>query len=365
LAALTKCSGATSGTLYWRGIGSDTLDESDLAGNATEEYIYFNGQKIARRDVPSNGIHYYFSDHLGSHGVVENATGTVCEQDIDYCPFGGAEHDYCPNVAQNYKFTGKERDNESGLDYFEARHYNSAIARFLQTDPSSAGADASNPQSLNRYSYVNNKSLTMVDENGLWPTWYHNQIIEWNFKQYGSRAVAILEATSKAADSPSGQLPSLAYIHGMSNGLLFQSTGEATQLSLGFINENLTNAVMMQIAFEKQGGSGYGDATWIFFGLALHTATDMQSPEHKGAQPWVPDPAGALIHGIREGLSARSSAADDTEARYLANVAAARLWQMFLIQLSEERKKTQPKPEEPSPDTPPVSPTEGNSDWRR
>ena len=44
---------------------------------------------------------------------MENATGSACEQDIDYYPYGGVQNDYCPNVAQNYKFTGKERDAES------------------------------------------------------------------------------------------------------------------------------------------------------------------------------------------------------------------------------------------------------------
>jgi RHS repeat-associated protein len=177
LAALTKCSGATSGTLYWRGIGSDTLDESDLAGNATEEYIYFNGQKIARRDVPSNGIHYYFSDQLGSHGVVENALGTVCEQDIDYYPYGGAEHDYCPNVAQNYKFTGKERDAESGLDNFGARFYSSALTRFSSPDPVVLSQQLGDPQTLNKYSYVFNRPTVLVDPDGQWPGWYHKIII--------------------------------------------------------------------------------------------------------------------------------------------------------------------------------------------
>ena len=72
----------TSGTLYWKGTGSDTLDESDLSGNQLEEYVYFNGQRVARRDLPSNAIHYYFSDHLGTHGVIENATATIWQANI-------------------------------------------------------------------------------------------------------------------------------------------------------------------------------------------------------------------------------------------------------------------------------------------
>jgi RHS repeat-associated protein len=173
--ATTACppSGA-SGTLYWKGAGSDALSETDLSGNVLATYIFFNGQRIARND--SNGLHYYFSDHLGTHGVVENATGSLCEQDIDYYPFGGVENDYCSTpAAQHYKFTGKERDSESGLDYFGARHYASSMGRWMVPDwaakPTAVPyAMFGNPQSLNLYSYVGNNPLMHADPDGhCWP----------------------------------------------------------------------------------------------------------------------------------------------------------------------------------------------------
>lgn len=107
-----------------------SIFESSLTGTNQEEYIFFNGQRIARRDVGTGAIHYYFSDHLGSHGVVDtvSSSGTItCDQDIDYYPYGGVEHDYCGSVQQHYRFTGIERDSESGLDYFGARHYASTM----------------------------------------------------------------------------------------------------------------------------------------------------------------------------------------------------------------------------------------------
>lgn len=172
--ATTPCpTSGTGGTLYWRGIGADTLDESDLSGNPEEEYVFFNGQRFARRDVTSTGatiaVHYYFSDHLGSHSVITNAAGTQCEQDIDYYPYGGGEHDYCATpVAQNYKFTGKERDAESGLDNFGARYDASSMGRFMSADPVFISADRlTDPQSLNLYAYVRNNPLSLVDPTGL------------------------------------------------------------------------------------------------------------------------------------------------------------------------------------------------------
>jgi RHS repeat-associated protein len=159
------CASGATGTLYWRGLGSDPLSETDLAGNVQNTYVFFNGQRIARRDS-SGLIHYYFSDHLGTHGVVENATASNCEQDIDYYPYGGVENDYCPNVAQNYKFTGKERDSESGLDYFGARHHASALGRFTAPDQPFADQHVASPQSWNLYSYVLNNPLKHIDPNG-------------------------------------------------------------------------------------------------------------------------------------------------------------------------------------------------------
>lgn len=68
-----------------------------------------------------------------------------------------------------YKFTGKERDAESGLDYFGARHYASTMGRFMSPDPSGLMfADPTNPQSLNLYSYALNNPLKFTDPNGLY-----------------------------------------------------------------------------------------------------------------------------------------------------------------------------------------------------
>jgi RHS repeat-associated protein len=166
------CANGATGTLYWRGAGSDPLSETDLAGAIQNNYIFFNGQRVARRDA-AGLIHYYFSDHLGTHGVVENATGTTCEQDVDYYPYGGVENDYCnsTSVPQNYKFNGKERDTESNLDNFGARYFPSNIGRFMTPDWSAKPqgvpyAVLGDPQSLNLYAYAGNNPMSRRDPNG-------------------------------------------------------------------------------------------------------------------------------------------------------------------------------------------------------
>ncbi len=69
------------------------------------------------------------------------------------------------------QFTGKERDTETGLDYFGARYYGSNMGRFLTPDWSATPtpipfANVASPQTLNLYSYVNNNPLNRIDPLG-------------------------------------------------------------------------------------------------------------------------------------------------------------------------------------------------------
>jgi RHS repeat-associated protein len=152
--------------LYWYGGGSASLDETDGTGSTTNsafnEYVFFDGARTARRNT--GGVYYYFADHLGTaREIVQSGSTTPC-YDADFTPYG-VEMPNTNTCAQNYKFTGKERDTESGLDNFEARYDSSSTGRFLSPDP--LGGHFMNPQSLNRYAYVHNNPLNLIDPNGL------------------------------------------------------------------------------------------------------------------------------------------------------------------------------------------------------
>jgi RHS repeat-associated protein len=173
-----KNTGAVS--LYWYDTSGNVLDETVGNGNLTSEYIYFGGKRIARRDA-DNSIHYYFSDHLGSASVLTDAVGTMSlcpaanspmnyttiptgEEESDYYPYGG-EMVLCDRKPQHYKFTGKERDSESGLDNFDFRYYSSSLGRFMKPDEALLW-DRGDPQSLNLYSYVENNPVSNTDPDG-------------------------------------------------------------------------------------------------------------------------------------------------------------------------------------------------------
>jgi RHS repeat-associated protein len=65
-----------------------------------------------------------------------------------------------------HKFTGKQRDSESGLDNFGARFDSSNIGRFTSPDPGNAGASEDAPQSWNAYSYLENNPTNVTDPDG-------------------------------------------------------------------------------------------------------------------------------------------------------------------------------------------------------
>ncbi len=155
----------TAGKLYWYGTDGNVVAESDLAGNITDEYIFFGGERVARVDSQGK-VDYYLADHLGSSRVVTDANGNILD-DCDFMSFGD-EQCVASSSGNTYQFTGKERDSESGNDYFSARYYSSGIGRFMSPDPAGKGAvNLSNPQSWNAYSYAVNNPTTLTDPTGL------------------------------------------------------------------------------------------------------------------------------------------------------------------------------------------------------
>ncbi|MFZ0320177.1 MAG: RHS repeat-associated core domain-containing protein [Candidatus Sulfotelmatobacter sp.] len=145
-------------------VGATDLDEA-----AYEEYIFFNGDRIARVDRPSGTVHYYFSDQLGSASVIASASGGVQEQYF-YYPYGGMQSSVGSD-PNHYKFNGKERDTESGLDNFGARFDSSSLGRFMTPDWAAKPitvpyAKFGDPQSLNLYSFVENSPINRIDPDG-------------------------------------------------------------------------------------------------------------------------------------------------------------------------------------------------------
>jgi RHS repeat-associated protein len=134
-----------------------------------------------------SGTRYLTVDNLGNTRVVTDGVKVVTTQTAangaikaryDYAPFGeevasnfggrSAIPGYTTSDTTHQKFTSKERDAESGLDYFGARYYGHAQGRFTSCDPITVSKkQLVNPQRWNLYAYVINNPLSLYDPDGL------------------------------------------------------------------------------------------------------------------------------------------------------------------------------------------------------
>jgi RHS repeat-associated protein len=175
------------------GIGGQLFSEFDGATDALKKEYIYGANGLAATIEPGVGTRYMTNDPLGSARILTNASGAIMSRH-DYQPFGEELLAGMGNrtTAQGYgvadglrkQFTSKERDDETGLDYFLARYYSSIQGRFTSPDEFTGGpdelfdfanaasdnptfyADLTNPQSLNKYQYAYNNPLRYVDPNG-------------------------------------------------------------------------------------------------------------------------------------------------------------------------------------------------------
>jgi RHS repeat-associated protein len=129
--------------------------------------FFLKGSFANAQENITETTYYFLTDHLGSVDVVLDEEGNVVER-ADYLPYGSDRLRVTETTAPetDYKFTGKEMDEESGLYYYGARYYDPLLARFVSRDPWEG--DLMNPQTLNKYSYAGNNPIFYVDPTGMY-----------------------------------------------------------------------------------------------------------------------------------------------------------------------------------------------------
>jgi len=178
---LTSSSGFSLSARWLVDLGGQQVTELDGSNNWKHSNVFSGGRLTATYDTV--GLHYALADPLGTKRVQANVLGQV-DENCTSLPFGNdlgtnpGVNCWAPqnglqtnDDATEHHFTGKERDTESGNDYFEARYYASSMGRFMSPDWSAKYepipyAKLDNPQSLNLYSYVLNNPLSAVDPDG-------------------------------------------------------------------------------------------------------------------------------------------------------------------------------------------------------
>lgn len=150
---------------YVRSPLGNTLAEYTQDGALIAEYIYANGRQVGK--VQPDGVggdeyRFFHADHLGSALSITDGSGAVVWTG-EYFPFGSEFSSV--GEGDRYKFTQHELDTRTGFLYAKARYYHPGIGRFISTDP--VGGNIGFSQSWNRYSYVRNNPLRLIDPDGL------------------------------------------------------------------------------------------------------------------------------------------------------------------------------------------------------
>jgi len=158
---------ASAGSVdYLYDLDGHQVAEVGAAGVFNRGELYAGNRHLATYTAGQSGSTFFTnSDWLGTERARTDMTASTCES-IASLPFGDGQTitTTCTDVSPMH-FTGKERDSESGLDNFGARHNSSSMGRFMAPDP--MGGHLEDPQTLNRYSYVRNNPLNLTDPTGL------------------------------------------------------------------------------------------------------------------------------------------------------------------------------------------------------
>jgi RHS repeat-associated protein len=136
------------------------IAESSSSGTIKAEYIYLNGQPLAK--IENNNIYYYHNDHLATPMLITNSSGSTVWQG-EYLPFGEA-YSITGNITNNIRFPGQYFDDETNLHYNYYRDYNPVVGRYVEADP--VGIKKSRNH---LFVYALNNPLKYIDETGKAP----------------------------------------------------------------------------------------------------------------------------------------------------------------------------------------------------
>ena len=196
-------------------------DIYEKTGSTVTTHIFAGGQRIASKT--GSTLYYFHQDHLGSTSLMTNSVGAVL-QTTRYTPFGNVY--LSSGVFTDIGFTGHRFDMSDGLIYMKARYYDPMLGRFLT--PDSIVQAPFDPQMLNRYTYVRNNPVNLIDPDGHRWKWWHDKVEKAAHKIANTKAfnitmgVIMTAVTVVVAFSPAAPFAS---IPGAAAGYFFHRAG--------------------------------------------------------------------------------------------------------------------------------------------
>jgi RHS repeat-associated protein len=186
-------------TYYIYTFDGKLLAEYDHNGNCVRDYIYVGNRLIAEYKPQTNEYFYYMTDQINSSRIITNDSGNVVFSEAAG-PYGDVQKTWINTYDPKLKFSGKEREGYSNLDYFGARYYDHKSYRFNSVDPIVNKEEAlSNPQLWNLYVYCKNNPVTHYDPDGRKYVKFDFQVGMWESNpSYWEAKKAVLKEQLKA-----------------------------------------------------------------------------------------------------------------------------------------------------------------------
>ncbi len=186
-------------------LGGQVVAELDASGGWFRGYVYLGGQLVA---VQQAGVTWVHQDPVTKGQRITNGSGNLVST-IELDPFGGDTARSNNASFQSHHFTTYERDTVGGMDEAMARRYHGWWSRFSQPDPYDGSYSLGDPQSLNRYSYVQSDPANFTDPSGL------NECLDsqgnWDEGKCGPRIIVDPITTSTWAQGAWGALLDLYF----------------------------------------------------------------------------------------------------------------------------------------------------------
>jgi RHS repeat-associated protein len=142
-------------------------DAFEVRDTEATKWLTIGSERLLRVTTENSAreVSFYLQDHLGTSAIVLDAADSEPRVSSTSLPYGATEAEVVSDAGfeAEYEFTGKERDEETGLDYFGARYYAANLGRWASPDP----LVVHGPSPENPYSYVSGNPLARVDPDGL------------------------------------------------------------------------------------------------------------------------------------------------------------------------------------------------------
>ena len=227
-------------------------------------------------------IFYYHSDHLGSASYITDSSGIQTQQ-LVYLPFGEDWVDMKYNTSQYdtpYKFNGKEKDEETGYNYYGARYYYDWASIWLSVDPLSDKLPH-----LTSYNYCANNPVILFDPDGRYPKSilkYNSKLGGYKYTQSATHLLSLVTGVSKYyIDNTIVYKRQLGRIRPFEN--MRKDGGGAITLGRSSLGANITFTENFFADDPKAyNNNGYGQNVYEWLALSSHEIKHVPQIDQKG-----------------------------------------------------------------------------------